>query len=41
MRACGCPTMGGVQDQGGRGFERPDLVEVFLPMGGGLELDDL
>ena len=38
QRGCGCPIIGSIQSQVGRGFEQPDPSEdVPLPMAGGLD----
>ena len=41
QRSSGCPIMGSVQGEVGRGFEKPDLVEAVPAHGRGVGLDDL
>jgi len=40
-RSCGCPMIGSVQGQVGRGFEHPGMVEGVPACGRGLERDGL
>jgi len=41
QRCCGCPLPGSGQDQVGRGFEQPGLVEGVPAQCTGVGLDDL
>jgi len=41
QRSCGCPLLGSVQGQAGRGFEHPALVEGVPACCRGVGQDDL